>query len=129
VTPERTSLLFRVDAAANLAIGLAALALLAAPELLGLPRWALVAVAVLALVNAADLARTGREASPAPAAVLRAAAVDVGFGVALLAVAVVGLDGQDATARWILAALGDVSLLVAALKVAGLRSLRRLQPA
>jgi hypothetical protein len=121
VTTDRLSLLFRVDAAANLALGLAALGLLAAPDVLGLPRAALVAAGVLALANAADLARTGRQPVPAPGAVRRAAGVDLAFGLTLLTVAAVGLPGQSDAARWVLAGIGDVSLVVGGLKLVGLR--------
>jgi hypothetical protein len=124
VTTERLSLLFRVDAVANVAIGLAALALLAAPDVLGLPPAALVAIGVLALANAADLTRTGRRPVVEPRAVRRAAGVDLAFGVALVAVAAAGLPGQSDAARWVLAGLGDVSLVVGGLKLLGLRSVR-----
>lgn len=124
MTTARLSQLFRLDAAANAAMAIAALALLAAPDLLGLPRWALVLIAVLATANALDLANTGRQSPIAPAAVRRAVAVDVAFGVAMVAVAAVGLDGQSDAARWVLAAVGDVSLVVGALKLVGARAVR-----
>lgn len=124
MTTARLSLLFRLDAAANAAMAIAAIALLAAPDLLGLPRWALVLIAVLATANALDLASTGRRTPMAPAAVRRAVAVDVVFGVAMVAVAAVGLDGQSDAARWVLAAVGDVSLVVGALKLVGARAVR-----
>jgi hypothetical protein len=124
VTTARLSLLFRVDAAANAALALAAVALLAAPDLLGLPRWALVLIAVLAAANALDLARSGRRTPMEPTAVRRAVAVDVAFGVTMVAVAAIGLSGQSDAARWVLAAVGDVSLVVGALKLAGVRAVR-----
>jgi hypothetical protein len=124
VTTDRLCLLFRVDAAANVAIGLAALGLLAAPAVLGLPPGALVAIGVLALANAADLARTGRQPVPEPGRVRRAAGVDLVFGVALIAVAAVGLPGQSDAARWVIAGVGDVSLVVGGVKLLGLRPAR-----
>lgn len=124
MTTTRLSLLFRLDAAANAAMAAAAVALLAAPDLLGLPRWALVLIAVLATANALDLASTGRRTPMPPAAVRRAVAVDVAFGVAMVAVAAVGLDGQSDAARWVLAAVGDVSLVVGGSKLAGARAVR-----
>lgn len=124
MTTARLSLLFRLDAVANVAIGVAALGLLAAPDLLGLPRFVLAIVGVAALANAVDLARTARQPVPEPAAVRRAAAVDVVFAAPLLAIAVVGLSGQGDAARWILAIVADVSLVVAACKLLGLRTLR-----
>jgi hypothetical protein len=124
VTTARLSLLFRLDAAANAAMAAAAVALLAAPDLLGLPRWALVLIAVLARSRALAVASTGRRTPMAPAAVRRAVTVDVAFGVAMVAVAAVGLDGQSDAARWVLAAVGDVSLVVGGLKLAGARAVR-----
>jgi hypothetical protein len=123
VTTDRLSMLLRLDAVANVAIGLAALALLAAPDVLGLPPAALVAIGLLTLVNAVDLARSGRQPVPSPAAVRRSAGVDLTFGLALVAAAATGLPGQSDVARWVLAGVGDVALVVGVLKLWGVHHL------
>lgn len=129
MTPTRLTLLLRTDAVANAALGLVTLGLTFAPHLLGLPRVALVIAGSLTLANAVDLARTGAAEVPERTAVQRSATVDIAYGVALLGVAVVGLHGQSDTARWVLAAVADVSLVVGATKLVGVRHLRNPTPA
>lgn len=124
MTTARLSLLFRVDAVANVALGVGALALLLAPDVLGVPRAALAVGGAVLLLNAVDLARTGRLARPEPSDVRRSALVDLAAAGVLVAVAAVGLAGQSDAARWVLAAVGDVCLVVGGLKLLGLRSLR-----
>lgn len=124
MTTARLSLLFRVDAVANVALGVGALALLLAPDVLGVPRAALAVGGAILLLNAVDLARVGRLARPEPSDVRRSALVDLAAAGVLVAVAAIGLADQSEAARWVLAAVGVVCLIVGDLKLFGLRSLR-----
>lgn len=125
MTPERLQLLFRIDVVANAGLALAAVALLAAPDLLGVPRPALAVAAVVLLVNAVALARTAASAEPAVSEVVRSGAIDLVAAVVLLTVALLGLPGQGDAARWVLAGLGDVCLVVGGLKLLGARRVAR----
>lgn len=107
----------RIDAVANLGLA-AALAVGATPfaRMLGLAQaWPLLLVAVVLVVNgtlcwaAAGAPRAGR--------LRRLALVDIVFAVAVVVLAAANPGGADATVRWMMAGLGDVVAVVAAVKL------------
>jgi ABC-type sulfate transport system permease component len=115
--------LLRLDAVANLAggAGLAAASGLLAPALGLTAPWPLVAVGV-ALVAYGELQWVvARRAEPGKRAVGAVIAVDLLFAVAVLDLALANPFGADPWARWLLAAVADLSALVGLAKWYGLR--------
>jgi hypothetical protein len=109
-------LTLRLDAVANL--GLAVAVTVGARSLagvLGLPEaWPLLLVAGALVANGALC--WASSSAPRASSLRRLAAVDVVFALAVLAVAAWNPGGLTAPPRWLLAGLGDVVLIVAAIK-------------
>jgi hypothetical protein len=120
------SRLLKLDAVANIAggVGLAAASGLLAPALGLTAPWPLVAVGV-ALVAYGELHwAVARRGEPGRRAIGAFIAADLLFAAVLVDLATANPFGADPWARWLLAAIADLSALVGLAKWYGLRRLR-----
>ena len=110
-------LILRVDAVAN--AGLAAALVLGAGPIarsLGLVQaWPLLVVAAVLVINAALCWATAT--GPTPRRLRGLAGLDIVFAVAMLVLAALNPGGAEAGVRWVMAGLGDVVAVVAAVKL------------